>query len=88
MYNIEVDNETFAISAWDLDNPNEAGKPFMFQPCYPDKTPFESKEKALEWASALEAFLTIPGSPRPSDGPTVVVPTYSGEVAEETPAES
>lgn len=70
MYKIEVDDTTFAIRIWDLDNPNSENKPFMFQPTYPDGTSFPTKEAALDWASQQERFMTVPDSPPPFGGPT------------------
>lgn len=46
-----------AIKIWDNDNPNENDAPFMFQPDWPDLTPWESKAQATNWAEVFIASL-------------------------------
>ena len=48
-FKYEID-ENNAIRIWNLEIPNENDAPFLFQPNYPDYTPWESKEAAEEWA--------------------------------------
>ena len=50
-YEYEIDSEN-AIRVWNLDNPITdvpGNPPFMYQPTYPDNTPFEDADTAKEW---------------------------------------
>jgi len=49
-YEIDENNE---IRIWDLDNPNELDAPFLYQPTWPDMTPWGSREEAESWALAF-----------------------------------
>jgi len=42
-----------AISFFDAENPNENDAPFMFQPDWPDTTPWSSVIEASRWADQL-----------------------------------
>lgn len=48
-YTYSVD-ENNAIRIWIADDYNAGNPPFVFQPEYPDKTPFASVEDATSWA--------------------------------------
>lgn len=52
-YEISEQNE---VRAW-IDGQEE---PFMYQPHYPDGTPFETREQAEQWASAWYSHFTNP----------------------------
>ena len=54
-------NEKNEIYAWNLDVNAEV--PFLYQPHYPDGTPFESREAAQAWANNWYEEFT---SPKPS----------------------
>lgn len=60
-YRYEIDTEN-AIRVWDDENPNETGAPFMFQPDWPDRTPWESAAQATEWVEIYIASLVNPES--------------------------
>jgi len=47
-FQYEIDEAT-VIRVWDLENPNEEGQPFFFQPDHPDGTPWENREAAEAW---------------------------------------
>jgi hypothetical protein len=55
-------NEVNAISVWDTENPNENGAPFLFQPDWPNTTPWASKEQAEEWVGVFIESLENPES--------------------------
>jgi hypothetical protein len=44
--------DNFTIEIWNKDDGADAA-PWFRQPSYPDNTPFESKEKAIEWAENM-----------------------------------
>ena len=52
-YEINDNNE---VRAWD--DSLEQTEPFLFQPFYPDGTPFETKGQADEWAARWYAHFT------------------------------
>ena len=60
-YRFEVDN-TNAIRIWDTETPNENDAPFLFQPDWPDVTPWDSAEEASDWADYFIAALVDPKS--------------------------
>ena len=60
-YSFEVDTHN-AIRVWDNENPNDSGAPFMFQPDWPDSTPWANAAQATEWAQLLIASLVDPES--------------------------
>lgn len=51
-YRYEIDKKN-AISMWDDSNPNPGGEPFLFQPEWPNGTPWASKAEAETWAKAF-----------------------------------
>jgi hypothetical protein len=55
--------------------------PFMFQPDWPDGTPWASKKEAEDWAKAKIAELTIESAPMAGDTPSQ--PTKPKPTAEE-----
>lgn len=70
----EIDSETFAVKIFYADS----DVPSLFQPDYPDMTPWESVEEATEWAELYIASVEdeaapyapigrgIPGEPKPT----------------------
>ena len=60
-YRFEIDSNN-AIRIWDNDNPNENDAPFMFQPDFPDTTPWADAAQATEWAEVFIASLVDPES--------------------------
>lgn len=60
-YRYEIDKNN-AISIWDAENPNDKDAPFMFQPDWPDTTPWANKTEAEAWAKAFIAELEDPTS--------------------------
>ena len=60
-YRFEIDKQN-AIRIWDNENPNENDAPFMFQPDFPDFTPWASKKQATDWAKVFIAALVDPKS--------------------------
>ena len=61
-YRYEVD-ENNAVKIYDIDNPNENGAPFFFQPDYPNYDPFKDREDAIKWAEDKMAELLDPDAP-------------------------
>jgi len=55
-YRFEIDNDN-AIRIWDNETPNENDAPFMFQPDWPDVTPWADAAQATDWAEVLIASL-------------------------------
>jgi len=51
-YKYEIDDQN-AVRVWDLENPNEENKPFLYQPNQSDGTAWESSEQAKNWIEAL-----------------------------------
>ncbi len=80
-YEVDADN---AIRAWDDGNPNENGEPFLFQPDWPDGTPWSSKEEATTWAEAFVKMMEDPKNGRPGDNPNNAFIPWTPE---EQPAE-
>ncbi len=60
-YTFQIDTHN-AIRIWDNENPNENGAPFMFQPDWPDVTPWADAAQATEWAEVFIASLVDPES--------------------------
>ena len=60
-YRFEIDTEN-AIRIWDKQTPNENGAPFLFQPDWPDVTPWASSAQATDWAEVFIASLVDPAS--------------------------
>lgn len=54
----EIDESTYAISMFESDNEI----PFLFQPFWPDQTPWASKKEAEDWAKAKIEELSNPNS--------------------------
>lgn len=76
----EIDAETFAITMWDGINED----PFMFQPWYPDSTPWADAADADRWAQLKVAELTDNTAPRAGNSPdqlTIPRPTAEQERA-------
>jgi len=60
-YRFEIDTDN-AIRVWDNENPNENDAPFMFQPDWPDVTPWADAAQATDWAEVFIASLVDPES--------------------------
>jgi hypothetical protein len=60
-YRFEIDTEN-AIRIWDNENPNENDAPFMFQPDWPDVTPWANAGESTHWAEVFIASLENPES--------------------------
>jgi len=58
-YRFEIDSDN-AIRIWDSENPNDNGAPFMFQPDWPDATPWADAAEATDWAEVFIASLVDP----------------------------
>jgi len=58
-YRFEIDTEN-AIRIWDSENPNEGDAPFLFQPDWPDVTPWADAAQATDWAEVFIAALVDP----------------------------
>jgi len=57
-YEIDDNNE---VRVWDLKNPNEFDAPFLYQPTWPDNTPWQSRQAAEQWVIAeINNLLTPP----------------------------
>lgn len=61
----EIDSENYAITMWD--GVNE--EPFMYQPWYPDGTPWASYNDAKRWADLKVAELTDETAPLAGNSP-------------------
>lgn len=59
-YRYEVD-ETNAVRIWNAADAEDAA-PFLFQPDWPDTTPWASEEEAREWATTYIEALDDPES--------------------------
>jgi hypothetical protein len=55
-YYYEID-ENNAVRIWDTENPNENNAPFLYQPSFPDETPWSGREEAEKWANEYIASL-------------------------------
>lgn len=51
-YTYEID-ENNAVRIWSLRKPLPGNAPSLFQPSWPDQTPWASKEEAENWAKAF-----------------------------------
>jgi hypothetical protein len=60
-YRFEIDNEN-TIRIWDNETQNEDEAPFMFQPDWPDVTPWADAAEATDWAEVFIASLENPES--------------------------
>lgn len=60
-YIYEIDDNN-AIRAWDTEVPNEENLPFLYQPNYPDFTPFASKDEAKKWVELMIHAMIDPHS--------------------------
>jgi len=60
-YRFEIDTEN-AIRIWDNENSNDSEAPFMFQPDFPDTTPWADAAQATDWAEVFIASLVDPES--------------------------
>lgn len=60
-YRYEIDSEN-AVRIWDLENPNEINAPFLFQPDWPNATPWADADEAESWALAVIESLENPES--------------------------
>lgn len=58
-YEIDADN---AIRVWDEENPNELDAPFLFQPDWPNGTPWADKAEAQAWVELYIESLLNPES--------------------------
>lgn len=87
-YEIDTNN---AIKMWDSENPNENDAPFLFQPDWPNGTPWANKKQADAWAKAFIVALDNPESEFiAGDGPDEPVkprPIVEESAAAETPVE-
>lgn len=69
-YRYEIaDDEGFAIRCWDDGNPNEKNAPFLYQPTWPNNTPWATKAEAEFWAEAFIKMMEDPKNGRPGEGP-------------------
>lgn len=78
-YRYEVD-ENNAVKIFDIDNPNENGAPFLFQPDYPNYDPFKNREDAIKWAEDKMAEMLDDNAPLAPLGyghPKISKPTYN-----------
>lgn len=70
-YRYEInDAEGFAIRAYDDENPDMNGAPFLHQPDWPDNTPWASHEEAELWAQRLVAMMEDEKNGRPGPSPS------------------
>lgn len=77
-YEVAANNE---IKIWQLVENEPAEAPFLFQPTWPDNTPWASKEEATAWAELFIESLENPESALiPGDSPEA--PTKPRPVAE------
>jgi hypothetical protein len=60
-YRFQIDKNK-AVRIWDNEHPNEKDAPFIFQPDWPDVTPWASKAQATNWAEVFIASLVDPNS--------------------------
>ena len=94
-YRYEID-EANAIRIWDEANPNELGAPSLYQPDWPNATPWASRAEAEAWALLFIESLENPESefvpgespdeprkPRPEPEPEVI---EDAEIVEENNA--
>jgi len=58
-YRFEIDTDN-AIRIWDNETPNEGDAPFMFQPDFPDATPWADAAQATDWAEVFIVSLENP----------------------------
>lgn len=69
-YRYEIDEaDGFAIRAWDDGNPDELGRPFLYQPTWPDNSPWATRAEAEFWAEALVKMKEDFRNGRPGEGP-------------------
>jgi hypothetical protein len=83
-YKYEIDQEN-AVKIWDLENPNDLNAPFIFQPDWPDTTPWASKEEAEDWAQVFIESLENPESEFIPGGSPDTHPAPRPEPVEDTP---
>ena len=70
-YRYEIDEaDGFAIRCWDDENPDELGRPFLYQPHWPDNTPWASKKEAELWAQQLVSMKENFRNGRPGSSPS------------------
>lgn len=68
-YRYEVDEQN-AVRIWNTDAPNGEDAPFIYQPDWPDTTPWGSREEAAAWAELFIESLTNPDAELlPGDSP-------------------
>ena len=60
-YRFEIDTDN-AIRIWDNVTIGEQGAPFLFQPDWPDVTPWADAAQATDWAEVFIASLVDPES--------------------------
>jgi hypothetical protein len=60
-YTFEIDTEN-AIRIWDNFTIGKNGAPFLFQPDWPDVTPWADEAQATDWAEVFIASLENPES--------------------------
>ena len=66
-YTIDENN---AISLYNLDTPTPDNGPIIFQPCFPDGRPFESRSQAQIWVEKYIAdYLYSHSNPLPDYDP-------------------
>jgi hypothetical protein len=58
-YKYEID-ENLSVRMWDLNLPDEEGRPFLFQPTNPDGNDWVNKEEVEQWAISFIAELMKP----------------------------
>lgn len=69
-YVYKVDEETFAVSLWDTDNGPVTDAPNIYQPNWPDNTPWASYEEAELWAQRFIASWIDFRNGRPGSSPS------------------
>lgn len=99
-YYYEIDSNNH-LRVWDNDLSNPENAPFLFQPDWPDGTPWASRQEAQDWANAYLEALSNPESefiqgnspdapviprPEPTDYDPSFVPGPSGEDVPYVPA--
>jgi len=59
IYKVDEKNQ---VRVWNTENPNEKNLPFIYQPVWPDGTPFENKEQAEAYAQLVVESCLNPNS--------------------------
>ena len=81
-YRFEIDTDN-AIRIWDNVTIGDEGAPFMFQPDWPDTTPWANSAEAKDWAEVFIAALIDPNSEFVTGGSPDTHPAIRPEPVEE-----